>query len=69
MAEVMKTEVKNAMTNDERVLVQRALSALKASILRAKTKEGNDSEMADIYTRRMVQVDNLMNRIMNKELF
>lgn len=62
-------DAKNVMTNDERVLVTRALSALKASILRAKTKEGSDSEMADIYTRRMIQVDALINKITTKELF
>lgn len=62
-------EAKNGMTNEERVLMTRALSALKASILRAKTKEGADSEMADIYTRRMIQVDQLINRLTTKELF
>lgn len=65
----MATEVKNGVTKDEVNLITKALGALKASIMRAKTKEIKDDDMVAIYDKRIADIDKLINRVTTKELF
>lgn len=50
-------------------LMTKALQSLRASLLRAKTKEAADEVMTEIYDKRIREVDALMGRVTNKELF
>lgn len=65
MAEVQK----NGVSKEEMKLVVRALGALRASVLRSKTKEAGDDVMQDIYAKRIAEIDNLTNKMASGGLF
>lgn len=67
MAEVKNDGVK--LNETEVKLVLKALESLKASLLRAKTKEADDEVMVGVYDRRIDQLYYLRMKITNGALF
>lgn len=57
------------LSKEETKLAMRALDGLKASVLRAKTKEASDEVMVDIYEKRIREIDALKLKMSNGSLF
>lgn len=57
------------LTPNELKLALRAIAGLKASVIRAKTKEMGDEDMVRVYEARIGELDRLAARISNGALF
>lgn len=57
------------LVKEEISLCVKALTALKASVLRSKTKDAADADMVAIYDRRVIAIDALIAKMYSKELF
>lgn len=64
----MANEAKKAEPNEVKLIVK-ALQGLRASILRAKTKEAADEILTEVYNKRINEIDALIGKVANKELF
>lgn len=63
------TKETEKFTPKELSLVIKALQGLKATLVRAKTKEAADAEMTAIYDTRIREVDVLISSVATKEMF